>query len=101
MRIHGDKLHIDTGTEGEDDVNTKKEEEDFFSSQNSSDFPTVSTLSVSQPAEAKTTSLTMEMESGPAPDVSQALSGEAVSKAAPRKTTIGTKKPAGKKSGLG
>ena len=96
------QLHIDTGTEGGDDVDPKKEEEeDFFSSQNSSDFPAVSTLSVSQPAEVKTTSLTMEIESGPAPDVSQALSGEAASRAAPRKSTIGTKKPAGKKPGMG
>ena len=43
----------------------------------------------------------MEIESGPAPDVSQALSGEAASRAAPRKSTIGTKKPAGKKPGMG
>eukprot|EP00092_Neocalanus_flemingeri_P034398 GFUD01037407.1.p1 GENE.GFUD01037407.1~~GFUD01037407.1.p1 ORF type:complete len:540 (+),score=207.18 GFUD01037407.1:53-1672(+) len=103
MRIHGDKLHIDAGTEGGDDTDTKKEDEDFFSSHTSSDFPTVSPVSVSPPeplpAEDKNTN--MACESDAAPDVSKVLAGEPAIKAAPRKSTIGAKKPAGKKPGMG
>jgi len=103
MRIHGNKLHIDTGAEEAEDPNTKKEDEDFFSSHTSSEFPSVSAVPPSQPPpqapEHKNTNLAME--SNGAPDVSKALSSEPVSKPAPRKSTIGSKKPAGKKPGLG
>jgi len=103
MRIHGDKVHIDTGTEEVEDLNAKKEDEDFFSSHTSSDFPSVSSAPVSQPSprapEHKNTNLAMESDG--APDVTKAMSGEAASKPAPRKSTIGAKKPAGKKPGLG
>jgi len=99
MRIHGDKLHIETAA-GEEDLDTGKEEEDFFSSHSSSDFPAASTVPTPQSADTLTTTITM-LDSGAAPDVSQALAGETSIKAVPRKSTIGTKKPAGKRPGLG
>jgi len=102
MRIHGDKLHIDTGTE-EDDDNTKNDNEDFFSSQTTSDFPSVSPLSISQPVIQIAEPVVMDAAKEPvsAPNVSLAMSSETVSKPAPRKSTIGGKKPTGKKPGLG
>ena len=54
---------------------------------------------VEHPAENKNSSMAVEADG--APDVSKALAGEAPSKAAPRKSTIGVKKAAGKKTGLG
>jgi len=99
MRIHGDKLHIETAA-GEEDLDTGKEEEDFFSSHSSSDFPAASTVPTPESAGTLTTTITM-LDSGAAPDVSQALAGETSIKAVPRKSTIGTKKPGGKRPGLG
>jgi len=97
MRIHGDKLHIETAAD--EDLDKGKEEEDFFSSHSSSDFPAVSTVPTQQSTETVTATKAL-LDSGAAPDVSQALAGEAT-KLAPRKSTIGTKKLAGKKPGLG
>eukprot|EP00092_Neocalanus_flemingeri_P034400 GFUD01037409.1.p1 GENE.GFUD01037409.1~~GFUD01037409.1.p1 ORF type:complete len:532 (-),score=192.67 GFUD01037409.1:83-1678(-) len=97
IRIHGDKLHIETGADGEDLDEVKNEE--FFDSH--SDFATASTLPVSQHAESGTSSLTMDVDTGAAPNVSQALSGEGGTIPAARKSTIGARKLAGKKPGMG
>jgi len=99
MRLHGDKLHIDTGNEGE---NKEEKENDFFSSNARIEFPEssvpgVAGVSVSA-AVTKNTDIA-DVADG-APDVSKALS-ESASKPAPRKSTIGAKKGGAKKPGLG
>jgi len=103
MRIHGDKLHIDAGNEGGENQKDEKEEDDFFSTNTTSDFPLASvpdlSSAVEQPAENKNSSMAVEADG--APDVSKALAGEAPSKPLPRKSTIGVKKATGKKTGLG
>jgi len=101
MRMHGDKLHIDAaGNEEGDDKGEK--EEDFFSSNTNSEFPESSTPLITEiglPTETKNSTIAVEAEG--APDVSKALSNDAPTKPAPRKSTIGAKKAGGKKPGLG
>merc|ERR1719507_2655487 len=79
MRIHGTKLHLEGANETSEEKEEKSGQDDFFAS------------------EEQFSSSTLD---GPAPDVSMAVSGE-VKAAAPRKSTIGAKKPAKKPGGLG
>jgi len=96
MRLHGTKLHIDTGTELETQQQPK--EEDFFAaeheqvslSDNSSSSKPLPTPSNDQ----------LVCDDGAAPNVDVALSSSA-QKPAPRKATIGGRKPIAKKAGLG
>jgi len=98
MRIHGDKLHIDGGNE--EGENKEEKEEDFFSSNTTSEFPESSVPVVAEVAAAVNKNSTIADIAEGAPDVSKALS-EPPSKPAPRKSTIGAKKAGGKKPGLG
>jgi len=98
--MHGDKLHIDGGNEEVD--NKEDKDEDFFSTNTSSEFPVSSAPVIGEiqaPATSKSTKIADDADG--APDVSKALSNEAPSKPAPRKSTIGAKKAGGKKPGLG
>jgi len=100
MRMHGDKLHIDGGNEEVD--NKEDKDEDFFSTNTSSEFPVSSAPVIGEiqaPATTKSTKIADDADG--APDVSKALSNEAPAKPAPRKSTIGAKKAGGKKPGLG
>jgi len=103
MRLHGTKLHLDTGTEVKSEE-PAKEEEDFFAaeheqrslSDNSSSSNPIPTLSSSNGEQVD--------ENGPAPNVDIALASSpsaALQKPAPRKPTIGGRKPIAKKAGLG
>jgi len=92
MRIHGTKLHLDGGSEAQ--VEVEKPQEDFFATQEH--FP--SSEAVEAPVEAKPRSVVAVAEDQGAPDVSMAA---VEVKAAPRKSTIGAKKPAKKPGGLG
>lgn len=95
MRIHGTKLHLDGGPEAQ--VEVEKPQEDFFATQEQ--FP--SSEGVEVPAEAKpkaAVATAAVVEEHGAPDVSMAA---VEVKAAPRKSTIGAKKPAKKPGGLG
>jgi len=98
--MHGDKLHIDGGNEEVD--NKEDKDEDFFSTNTSSEFPVSSAPVIGEiqaPATSKSTKIADDADG--APDVSKALSNEAPAKPAPRKSTIGAKKAGGKKPGLG
>jgi len=100
MRMHGDKLHIDGGNEEVD--NKEDKDEDFFSTNTSSEFSVSSAPVIGEiqaPATTKSTKIADDADG--APDVSKALSNEAPAKPVPRKSTIGAKKAGGKKPGLG
>merc|ERR1712083_27261 len=94
MRLHGTKLHIDTGTELETQQQPK--EEDFFAaeheqvslSDNSSSSKPLPTPSNDQ----------LVCDDGASPNVDVALASSA-QKPAPRKATIGGRKPIAKKAG--
>jgi len=93
-------LHIDGGNEEVD--NKEDKDEDFFSTNTSSEFPVSSAPVIGEiqaPATSKSTKIADDADG--APDVSKALSNEAPAKPAPRKSTIGAKKAGGKKPGLG
>jgi len=99
MRMHGDKLHIDAGNdEGE---NKEEKEEDFFSTNTSSEFPASEPMKGEVQVPTLTKNSHIADDADGAPDVSKALSNEAPAKPAPRKSTIGAKKAGGKKPGLG
>jgi len=99
MRMHGDKLHIDAGNdEGE---NKEEKEEDFFSTNTSSEFPASEPMKGEVQVPSLTKNSHIADDADGAPDVSKALSNEAPAKPAPRKSTIGAKKAGGKKPGLG
>jgi len=85
IKVHGGKLHIDEPSAYGEEVEPAKVEEDFFSSISSSSFSTSS----SQPPQVMEFSQAM---SAAPPSNTQAL---------PRKSTIGGRMPAGKKTGLG
>jgi len=95
IRIHGDKLHIDAGQDNQEEV---KEETDFFESLSSK----VEAPPVQLPHKSPVVEEKRPEESG-APDVSIALSGPVAApvQAPAKKSTIGGKKPAAKKTGLG
>merc|ERR1712192_125643 len=102
MRVHGTKLHL----EGANETTEQKEEkqDDFFAS--AEDFTSTSSNNIwEEPATALVKPKSprdpvKNGDDGPAPDVSMAVSGE-VKATAPRKSTIGAKKPAKKPGGLG
>lgn len=82
--------------------NKEDKDEDFFSTNTSSEFPVSSAPVIGEiqaPATSKSTKIADDADG--APDVSKALSNEAPAKPAPRKSTIGAKKAGGKKPGLG
>jgi len=96
-RMYGDKLHIDAGTDEQEEV---KEEADFFDSVSSDAVTSLSppTETVQGTARAE---VPQQSEETGAPDVSIALSAPAVAPPQVKKSTIGGKKPTAKKSGMG
>jgi len=99
MRLHGTKLHIDTGTEVESEA-PAKEEEDFFSAEHEQrSLSDHSSASNPLPTPSSSNGDLVD-ENAPAPNVDLALSA-APQKPAPRKSTIGGRKPIAKKPGLG
>lgn len=95
MRLHGTKLHIDTGTQVESEAPAK--EEDFFAAEHEQRSLSDNSIS-SNPIPTPSASNGEQVdENGPAPNVDIALA----SKPAPRKPTIGGRKPIAKKAGLG
>jgi len=101
MRIHGTKLHLEGSNETAEENQDKSGQDDFFASEEH--FTTTSILEEPAAALVKPKSprdAVKNGDDGPAPDVSMAVSGE-VKTAAPRKSTIGAKKPAKKPGGLG
>jgi len=101
MRIHGTKLHLEGSNETSEENQEKTGQEDFFASEEQ--FTPSSILEEPAAALVKPKSPRDPVKNGddgPAPDVSMAVSGE-VKAAAPRKSTIGAKKPAKKPGGLG
>jgi len=100
MRIHGTKLHLE-GSNDTPEEGQEKGQEDFFASEEQ--FPSSSIMEEPATALVKPKSPRDPVKNGDdgaAPDVSMAMSGE-VKAAAPRKSTIGAKKPAKKPGGLG
>merc|ERR1719158_2789939 len=103
MRLHGTKLHIDTGAESREDGVEETKESDFFAAHEQ--FPSSQVQDeeimkpVTEPINKNGTGngIAAAVDDEAAPDVSVALAGE--TKAAPRKSTIGGRKPAAKKPG--
>jgi len=100
MRIHGDKLHLDA-EKPDEESSAEASTEDFFSTNTNSDFPSVQdeTPSLQPPTEIKPSVINNDNDGQP--DVSKALDSEVVTKAPVKKSTIGARKPAAKKTGLG
>lgn len=105
MRLHGTKLFIEAAQEKEEEEE-KADDEDFFSkhemtaAENGESF----VHTVAAPAPARSNGAKLVDDDGAAPNVELALSTSPTAelqKAAPRKPTIGAKKPAAKKGGLG
>jgi len=95
MRLYGTKLHIDAGG---DEVEEVKAQEDFFAENEHFASSTVAETIVKPSNEAvKNGNVVALDDDTSAPDVSGAVAGEA--KAAPRKSTIGARKPGAKKPG--
>ena len=94
------QLHIEGDTEAP--AETDKKEEDFFATAEQFPSPVTQEESVQpRPAGAgRNGGVTVEEGDGAVPDVSS-VAGEAVAASAPRKSTIGAKKPAKKPGGLG
>jgi ADP-ribosylation factor GTPase-activating protein 2/3 len=111
MRLHGTKVHIDTGSDSvaaETATAQHKQEEDFFSSHEQMLQPAAADAILSAPVAVKSAQNgNKNEEDGGAPNVELALStspsGTAqTAKPIPaKKSTIGAKKPAAKKGGLG
>merc|ERR1719412_1005175 len=109
MRIHGTKLekgqehqlHLEGTNDASEEPQEKSGQDDFFASEeqfsSSSNLqePAAPLVKPKSPREPEKNG-----GDGPAPDVSMAVAGE-VKVAAPRKSTIGAKKPAKKPGGLG
>jgi len=95
MRLHGTKLHIDVGIEGTEE--TEKTEEDFFASEEQSHSSAIieETMQYSREVVKNGTSTVVD---DAAPDITGAISGD-VKVTAPRKSTIGARKPGAKKPG--
>merc|ERR1712013_285310 len=101
MRIHGTKLHLEGTNDASEEPQEKSGQDDFFASEEQ--FSASSNLQEPAAPLAKPKSPREPEKNGgegPAPDVSMAVAGE-VKVAAPRKSTIGAKKPAKKPGGLG
>lgn len=101
MRLHGTKLHIEGDTEAP--AETDKKEEDFFATAEQFPSPLPQEESVQpRPAGAgRNGGFAVEEGDGAVPDVSSVTEEAAVAASAPRKSTIGAKKPAKKPGGLG
>jgi len=97
MRLHGTKLHIDTGAESHEDGAASEKQEDFFASHEQFPSSQVQDEEIMKPVSEPIKNGTPPVDDGAAPDVSVALAGD--TKAAPRKSTIGGRKPAAKKPG--
>eukprot|EP00088_Acartia_fossae_P042404 TRINITY_DN4452_c0_g1_i1.p1 TRINITY_DN4452_c0_g1~~TRINITY_DN4452_c0_g1_i1.p1 ORF type:complete len:556 (+),score=154.77 TRINITY_DN4452_c0_g1_i1:43-1710(+) len=112
MRLHGTKLHIDTGNEvSNDDGDSAAKEDDFFSQeQSAANSQLFEDSAVTKPVAKSVQNGDTdknELDTG-APNVELALApspapaAPATSKpAAAKKSTLGGKKPAAKKGGLG
>jgi len=109
MRLHGTKLHIDTGDSSADTAEEKPKEEDFFSTHEQS-----AALSAVQDDVIPTAAVAVKpaqngnknVDCDGAPNVELALSSSPPAEAKPapaavKKSTIGGRKPAPKKGGLG
>jgi len=109
MRLHGTKLHIDTGDSSADTAEEKPKEEDFFSTHEQS-----AALSAVQDDAIPTAAVAVKpaqngnknVDCDGAPNVELALSSSPPADAKPapaavKKSTIGGRKPAPKKGGLG
>jgi len=94
MRLHGTKLHIETGAEVDNEERAK--EEDFFAAQH--EQVSLADNSISSNHVPTSSNGDLLKDNGPAPNVDVALPS---SKPAPRKATIGGRKPIAKKPGLG
>jgi len=111
-RVHGTKLFIDTAAHKDEDEQGE-EEEDFFENHSQPTAPTKtdnsdaeeSAISAPVPSlrsTASTKTATINQESnGGAPNVEAALSMSPTPQTEVRKSTIGQRKPLGKKTGLG
>jgi len=102
MRLHGNKLHIDTGTTEEEEV--EKEEDDFFVEQEKTSTEHSADNSIASTPILTHRNGVVENTADGVPNVEQALATSPTSaqlKAAPRKPTIGGRKPIAKKPGLG
>jgi len=108
MRLHGTKLHIDTGDSTADTAEIKPKEEDFFSTHEQSAAVQDGVIPTAPVAAAKLVQNgNKNIESEGAPNVELALSTSPPADAKPapaapvKKSTIGTRKAAPKKGGLG
>jgi len=104
LRVHGNKLYIDTAQDRERTASVDKEDApdvDFFEAEASS-FSVQQPLpqSVKLAGSQKSSAANSENSSNGAPNVEVEL-GTSTSAAAPRKSTIGQRKPQPKKGGLG
>jgi len=104
MRLHGTKVHIETGGEagGEEEASSAKND-DFFDNHEQFKVGASETVDILAPKQAEKMKVP---DDGAAPNVDLALStspsaAAVPSKPAPKKSTIGGKKPAAKKGGLG
>jgi len=99
MRLHGDKLHIDSGVGAPDGQCDDSKEVDFFaSSSHVNGEEAVQAALAPLPAASKPAAAQLEG----APDVSLALGpAEAAPRPSVKKSTIGAKKTVAKKGGLG
>jgi len=95
MRLHGTQLHIDVGNEANEEE--EKKAEDFFANEEQSFCSTAAGGDELHLPKQGVKNGTIDVDDSKAPDVSAAVSGE--TKAAPRKSTIGARKPGAKKPG--
>jgi len=105
LRVHGNKLFIDTAQDRERTASQDKEDTpdvDFFEAEASSfdSVPQPMPQSVKLAGSEKSSTANSENSSNGAPNVEIALAAPAAA-AAPRKSTIGQRKPQAKKGGLG